>query len=351
MPELPEVQTTVNGLNQKVLGKTIASTWTDWPQLIRGHTTATFAKQLKGAKILCARRRGKNIFIDLDTKDSMHVHMKMTGHLLFGKWILQRSSLRVRMRVSAASASSERDGARLDRKIFQEKNTFGTAKQSRPGLLRPVLTELAKTTDKKTWIAKEPGPLRDDPGNRFIRLMITFTDGTQLALCDMRRFAKVGLYPTNSIEVTVGPLGPEPLDNSFTKEDLAQILKHTTIRPIKQFLMDQTKIAGIGNIYSDEMLFRASIHPRRRPSSLGKKEITLLHTAMREVLREGMNFGGDSDVDYRNINGERGRFQGEHKAYRRTGKHCTKRGCVGVIKREIIGGRSGHYCSEHQRLQ
>ena len=210
---------------------------------------------------------------------------------------------------------------------------------------------VAKTIARKGWVAIEPGPLRDDPGNRFIRLMITFTDKAQLALCDMRRFAKVGLYPTEGIEERqeIGPLGPEPLAANFTAADLATILQHQTIRPIKQFLMDQTKIAGIGNIYSDEMLFRANIHPRRRPNSLTPKEIRLLYDAMREVLRKGMDFGGDSDVDYRNIDGERGCFQGEHQAYRRTSKTCLRRSCTGVIKREVIGGRSAHYCPEHHK--
>ncbi|OHB24511.1 MAG: hypothetical protein A2542_03995 [Parcubacteria group bacterium RIFOXYD2_FULL_52_8] len=306
MPELPEVQTTVNGLNARVLGKTIASAWTDWPPLIREPSSTDFVKRLTGATVLRARRRGKNIFIDLDTEETLHVHMKMTGHLLFGSWVRTKEST---------------------------KHKAQNSKEFQP-----------------YWIAVEPGAMRDDPGNRFIRLMMTFTDSTQLALCDMRRFAKVGLYPTQSLEERreIGLLGPEPLDNAFTKETLGNILHNKTARPIKQFLMDQTKIAGIGNIYSDEMLFRAGIHPRRRPSSLNAKEVALLHTAMRDVLRAGLDFGGDSDVDYRNIDGERGRFQSEHHAYRRTGKPCKKRGCAGIITREIIGGRSAHFCPGHQ---
>ena len=244
--------------------------------------------------------------------------MKMTGHLLFEKW----------QKAGGISKSKF--------PIFKQDSKAKSKTVSQP---------------KQAWISTEAGAMRDDPGNRFIRLMFIFTDATQLALCDMRRFAKVGLYPSKGIEERreIGPLGPEPLGADFTPATLSAILRNNTIRPIKQFLLDQTKIAGIGNIYSDEMLFRAGIHPRRRPCSLTAKEVKNLHTAMRAVLREGMDFGGDSYIDYRNIDGLRGRFQGEHRAYRRTGKPCKQRGCKGVIQREIIGGRSAHYCSEHQR--
>jgi len=181
--------------------------------------------------------------------------------------------------------------------------------------------------------------------------MITFADKTQLALCDMRRFAKIALYPTQGLEDSreFALLGPDPLSPSFTIKLFSKILFSPTRRPIKQFLLDQTKIAGIGNIYSDEMLWRAGIHPRRLPGSLSLVETRRLHAAMQKVLRKGIGMGGDSDIDFRNIDGERGHFQETHRAYRRNGKPCGKRGCPGLITRIVIGGRSSHFCPAHQK--
>jgi len=209
---------------------------------------------------------------------------------------------------------------------------------------------------------------RTDPFNRFIHLIITFSNGKTLELCDMRKFAKVTLidartdtHPEQSLHLA--NIGPEPLEKSFIfpvfKERLA-------LRPngrIKTVLMDQSIIAGIGNIYSDEALWRAGLHPEERVKDIlstkksRKKSDTLLkklYSAVREVLKKGIDFGGDSMSDYRNIDGKPGRFQGQHRAYRKTGTHCTLRTgtkiCSGTILRKIVGGRSAHFCSVHQRL-
>ena len=114
--------------------------------------------------------------------------------------------------------------------------------------------------------------------------------------------------------------------------------------------MDQSVIAGVGNIYSDEALWRAGIHPEERVRDIDEAKLKSLYTATIEVLKKGIDFGGDSMSDYRNIDGERGEFQEKHEAYRRTGKPCMKRGCSGTIQRKIVGGRSAHFCSVHQRL-
>jgi formamidopyrimidine-DNA glycosylase len=113
--------------------------------------------------------------------------------------------------------------------------------------------------------------------------------------------------------------------------------------------MDQSLIAGIGNIYSDEMLWRAGIHPARKVKDIKKEEFKAMFTAMQAVLKSGIDFGGDSMSDYRNILGEKGKFQEKHNAYRKTGTECQKKGCGGTIMRMAVGARSAHYCSEHQK--
>lgn len=113
--------------------------------------------------------------------------------------------------------------------------------------------------------------------------------------------------------------------------------------------MDQTLVVGIGNIYSDEMLFLSGIRPDRFVRNIKDSEYKAMFIAMKKVLKKGIDFGGDSMSDYRNIYGERGAFQHRHNAYRRTGEKCTKKGCSGTIIRKVIAGRSSHYCDKHQK--
>ena len=112
--------------------------------------------------------------------------------------------------------------------------------------------------------------------------------------------------------------------------------------------MDQSIISGIGNIYSDEILWRAGVHPLSNPIAIPEKNLKLMFKATKEILNKGIDFGGDSMSDYRNIEGLPGKFQSKHEAYRRTGKPCRKKGCKGIILRKVIGGRSAHFCSVHQ---
>ena len=113
--------------------------------------------------------------------------------------------------------------------------------------------------------------------------------------------------------------------------------------------MDQSVIAGIGNIYSDEILWRAGAHPERRVSKIKEGEFKLMFRAMKEVLAKGIDFGGDSMSDYRNLEGKRGKFQEHHKVYQLAGEKCSKKSCKGVIKRIIVAGRSAHFCPVHQK--
>jgi formamidopyrimidine-DNA glycosylase len=114
--------------------------------------------------------------------------------------------------------------------------------------------------------------------------------------------------------------------------------------------MDQSLIAGIGNIYSDEMLWAASIHPLSKPAKVPEKSLKKLYEEMKKVLEKGIDFGGDSMSDYRNIHGVRGKFQNEHNVYQLKGEKCRKIGCGGTIERIKVGGRSGHFCPKHQKL-
>jgi formamidopyrimidine-DNA glycosylase len=309
MPELPEVQTTVNGINARVRGLTITDAWTDYgsafhvgkDNIQNPKFFAQFKKALTGAKIANAERRGKNILINLSNGKTVLIHMKMTGHVMYGTY-----------------------------KKLVKPDAHG-----------------------EWWRPADPSDAAlNDPFNRFIHLVISLSDGKHLVLSDMRKFAKVTFADTKELHESghLAKHGPEPLEPSF---DAAALRAAALRRPngyIKQVLMNHEVVSGIGNIYSDEILWRASIHPLSRVKNIPLKKWSEIHAAMVDTLKSGIDFGGDSMSDYRNIEGKRGAFQERHNAYRKTGKKCTKRGCGGTIVRLPVGGRSAHFCDRHQKL-
>lgn len=306
MPELPEVQTTVNGIQQVTKGLTIKDVWTDYRSAFHAQKDniknpvffEVFKSQVIGAKITGSTRRAKNVLIHLSNGKTILIHMKMTGHIMYGKY------------------------------------RFDTSKEKDP------------------WTPVEQDSPLADPFNRFIHFVITFSNNNQLVLSDMRKFAKVTLLETDKLEESTDlkGIGPEPLDAQFTLKIFIERIKKRPNGKIKTVLMDQALISGIGNIYSDEILWRAGVHPEETVKNIPEEKFKLMFTATKETLEKGIDFGGDSMSDYRNIHGERGKFQDHHQAYRRTHKPCEKRGCKGVITRKVIGGRSAHFCNEHQPL-
>ena len=302
MPELPEVHTTSSGLQTVLPGLRITDAWTDYKSAFHAGKDniknpsffKTFRSHVVGKKVLSVSRVGKNILIHLEKNLTILVHMKMTGHLLYGTY-------------------------------------------ARNGRL---------------WRATTAGPLRDDPFNQWIHFVLTLSNKHHLALSDMRRFAKVTLLATDTIAHSkdLAHIGPDPTSPTYTLALFTQAVRTKPKGRIKSVLMDQALIAGIGNIYSDEILWRAGIHPATPVGSLSRKALTCIFKAIRPVLTTGVGLGGDSTSDYRDIHGNKGSFQGAHRAYQRTGERCVKRGCAGTIARMVIGGRSAHFCTKHQKL-
>jgi formamidopyrimidine-DNA glycosylase len=289
MPELPEVEISVKDLKEKVLGRTFINVWTDFKKIIKKPKNFDlFRKEIKGKKIEKIWRRGKNIIFDLSGNKKLLIHQKLTGHLLFGKW----------------------------------------------------------KKENKDWISEIEGPIKDDPMNRFLHLIFFFKDGWQLALSDLRKFAKVELLTKEELEKELEKLGPEPLEKDFTFEKFKKCLENKKGK-IKQVLMDQETIAGIGNIYSDEILWQAKIHPFKDVSKLSESEILGIYRAMREILPKAIELGGESISDFRRISGEKGEFDSMRKVYRREGEKCSR--CGTMIKRIKLAGRSAHYCPKCQK--
>ena len=189
-----------------------------------------------------------------------------------------------------------------------------------------------------------------NPKIKFAHVIFSLSNKKYLVFSDARKFGKITLLDTKTAHDTkhLNNIGPEPLDKKFTLEKLKERLNKKPNGKIKTVLMDQSVIAGIGNIYSDEILWQAGINPERKVSKIKKNEFKLMFKAIKETLTKGINFGGDSMSDYLNIYGLPGKFQLHHEAYRRTGEKCRKKNCRGIIKRKIINGRSAHFCSVHQ---
>jgi len=283
MPELPEIHTTVEGLKKTVIGKTIKDVWSDYhlktahgeKQTIKNKKYfVDFKRKVKGAEIIGAERRGKNILINLNNDHTILVHLKLTGALIY-------------------------------KKEKQEK---------------------------------------------YVHLIFIFESGDYLLLSDLRKFASVILTKTNDLYLhdNIKNLGPDPF--RIELKEFRENIKKKKNWPIKSTLLDQGVVAGIGNIYSDEILWQTSIHPLSYSEKIPEKKFKDIFKVMQKILHFSIKHGGDSKSDYRNIYGEKGGFQDFHKAYGKKNKKCPKRGCGGIIARMVVRGRSAHFCPEHQIL-
>ncbi|MFA6257583.1 MAG: DNA-formamidopyrimidine glycosylase [Candidatus Paceibacterota bacterium] len=287
MPELPEVETTTRGLRKTVVGLTIKNVWTD-----------------------------------LATKDKRKTDSVANPKFfkIFKKEILNKKIISV-----------ERRAKNILINLSGKKETQQT-----------ILIHLKMTG--YLFYGK-------DPEIKFAHVIFTLSNSYYLIFSDMRKFGKITLLDTKIAHDSkhLNNIGPEPLDKNFTLPKLKERLNKKPTGKIKTVLMNQGIIAGIGNIYSDEILWHANVHPERKVSTLKNSEIKLIFKAIKETLKKGIDFGGDSMSDYKNIYGLPGKFQLHHEAYRRTGEKCRKKNCKGIIIRKVINSRSAHFCDTHQK--
>jgi formamidopyrimidine-DNA glycosylase len=294
MPELPEVQTTVDGLNKKIKKRRITGVWFGAPKLVKKPGPKDLEKQIKGSKIIEVKRRGKNILIYLDKGNLLLIHMKMTGHLLYGKWKIKKAP-----------------------------------------------------KGKYEILSLVRGPMQEKV-NDYIRAIFYLDNGFQFALSDLRKFAKMVFGKAEEMENSpeLAKLGPDPTDKNFTFKKFKEAIKGRRGK-IKQVLMDQGIISGIGNIYSDEILWFAKINPLRSAGELGEAELKRAYFGTKKILKKALKLGGTSTSDYRNFSGKPGLYSKELMVYGKEGEPCPH--CATEIKRMKIGGRSAHYCPHCQR--
>jgi formamidopyrimidine-DNA glycosylase len=288
MPELPEVETIKRGLEKSIVGKTIAYFNCDWLKMIN-RPLAKYQQIIKGLKIIGLRRRAKMLIIDLSRSWHILIHLKMTGQLVYGSKL-------------------------------------------------------------KCLVGGHP--IKDGfecLPNKFTHATFTFTDKSHLYFNDIRKFGWLRLYDTEELleQLDKLELGPEPLDAEFTLDYLKFAISKRPNNKVKQFLMDNKILVGVGNIYSDEVCFYARVRPDRKVKTLKPKEINLIYQGIKKILTASIKAQGTTFSNYRNADGEVGTYSQQLKVYGRYGEKCKV--CGGIIKRMKFGGRSSSYCLKDQK--
>lgn len=283
MPELPEVETVRRGLAPVMEGAVIARADVNRPDL-RWPFPADMAGRLAGQRVLSLRRRSKYILADLESGETLLIHLGMSGRMLI---------------------SGEPLG---------------------------------------NCAREHPTPAKHD------HVVLHMENGARITFNDPRRFGAMDMFATSEGEAhaLLAKLGPEPLGNQFDESYLVAALAGRNT-PIKSALLDQRIVAGLGNIYVCEALFRAAISPRRRTVNLSARRAASLVPVIREVLRDAIEAGGSSLRDFKQADGELGYFQHSFDVYGREGQPCRREGCGGTIARIVQSGRSSFYCGQCQR--
>jgi len=295
MPELPEVETIVRQLQRAIVGKKIKNTQILLPKIVKAPRGA-FLKATTGATITRVWRRAKLLVLELNNGWGLLIHLKMTGQLIYTKT----------RNVIPAEAGIQDSGSRLKAGMTNQKYTH---------------------------------------------VIFNFSDGTRLFFNDLRQFGYIQLVKSLNLQdfFIKEKVGPEPLEEDFTLADFQALLTKRPKAKIKQFLMDPKNIAGIGNIYTDEILFFAGVNPLRRVKTLKSGEVIKVFEGIKQILMAAVKLKGTSASDYLDAFGRPGNFVKKLKVYGREGKKCVK--CKGVVRRMKIGGRSAHFCPACQRLK
>jgi formamidopyrimidine-DNA glycosylase len=274
MPELPEAETIVRDLRDRIVGHAVTGIAVIRPDILApGLTPDRLDASLAGHRILAVDRRAKNIVLRFDGGRILLVNLGMTGRL-----VLDDS---------------------------------------------PRAAEL-----------------------RHIAVRFGLDDGRTLLYDDIRRFGRMELHSRESWAERDATLGTEPLSEDFTAERLFEMTRGTRV-PLRNWLLDQRKVAGVGNIYANEALFRAGLHPARPAGSIDLEDAARLRDAIRNVLEEAIEARGTTFSDYRDASGEAGAFEPRLRVYGREGRPCPV--CGTPIERIVISNRSAYFCPRCQR--
>ena len=287
MPELPEVETIKNGLKIRILNKKIKKIWIeDSFQKRIFPSKGKFLDLVRNKLFQNIERRGKLLIFSITKDLFVLVHLKMTGQLVY-------------------------------------------------------------KSKEKIISGGHPMKNIDHLPNRFTRVIFYFSDGKQLFFNDLRKFGYLKLVNKIELEEILGLYGFEPLGKSFTYARFDKLLKKKARLRVKPWLLDQRQIAGLGNIYSDEVCCFAKVMPDRLVKDLTEKEINLIHAGIIKILTASIKAQGTTFSNYVNANGESGAYTKQLKVYGRYGQKCYN--CSGKIEKMKIGGRTASYCPRCQK--
>lgn len=290
MPELPEVETVKRGLSRLLPGREIVAVDFDWPKSFP-NAADDVNSFLVGAKVVKVDRRAKVLLIELSSKYSLVIHLKMTGQLVFRG----------------------------------EATEFGAG--------HPSASLVGNLPDKST------------------RVTLSFDDGSRLFFNDQRKFGWMRLMPTAEVANLdfFKKVGPEPLAADFNWRDLRERLMRRKNTNIKAALLDQTVVAGVGNIYADESLWATQIHPLTLVRNLSDRHFELLYESLVAILRLAIAKGGSTDKNYVDAEGRRGSYLSFAKVFRQQGSPCAR--CGNTIIKIRAAGRGTHLCPHCQKLK
>lgn len=292
MPELPEVETVRRGLEERLIGRVLLSEVHDTPKGFP-NTPDNIAQFMLGASVTAVKRRAKVLLVELSSAYTLVVHLKMTGQLVF-----------------VEAAAKDRFGA-------------GHPNDSLVGVLP----------------------------DRSTRVTITFTDESALFFNDQRKFGWMKLVPTALVPELpfMQKVGPEPLEDAFTGTIFWERLQRRKGTTIKAAILDQTVLAGVGNIYADEGLWGAYIHPATRVKDVTRVQTDLLWSQLRDVMNLAIEKGGSTNKNYVNVEGKRGSYMDFARVFRREGLPCPRHPEV-LIEKIKVAGRGTHICPVCQPL-
>lgn len=311
MPELPEVETIRLGLSRLIVGKTISAVHNyDSPKSFP-NSDADVQQFLLGASITDVRRRAKVLLIELSSGYTLMVHLKMTGQLVY----------------------------------IHELQGNGDWQLGIGDTLSPI-----SQPQIPRWGGGHPSDslIKELPDNTS-RERIDFTDGSRLYFNDLRKFGWMKLLPTVAVpEIDfMKKVGPEPLEIDFLAGDFIQRIRRRNGTTVKAAILDQTVLAGVGNIYADESLWGAKIHPASRVRDLTDEQLTELLAQIKYVLKLSIEKGGSTDKNYVDAEGKKGSYLKFANVFRLEGQPCPR--CGTTIEKSKVAGRGTHTCPACQK--
>jgi len=355
VPELPEVETVRRGLQKLIIGKIVKSVLSDNQKSFLTVLDDAVGNFLIGAKVIDVRRRAKVLMIDLSSDYTLVIHLKMTGQLVYVGAVdgmvddahISIPSERLRAGSDKGPDALSNLGCRCSDETEMLSSSSHPSHSAKPS----TIYYLPSTADEVRYGGGHPNDsLVGGLPDKSTRVTFEFDDGSHLYFNDQRKFGWVRLMPTAEVPNIdfMKRVGPEPLEAGFTASQFAERFKRRARTTIKAAILDQSVIAGVGNIYADESLWGAKIHPGRLVGTITDAEFRKLYTEVRAVMNLSIEKGGSTNRNYVNAEGKRGSYMDFARVFRREGLPCPR--CGTEIVKIRVAGRGTHICPEEQTL-